>query len=253
MFTRLFSICLLLVTFAGPAIAESPDEMWTAALNAFTNGDAARAHHLFVDWIASQERQGIFSSEAHHNLALVCWAEKDPGCTTYQLLESAILSHSPPFIWLAAHQVTEIENQVGMKEGISDDLAFRSYLLVNRNLVIWLGAFAGWLFLAAVQAWTTRRRRFLGVPAPALVTLAILLGIFSTSGWINFRYFSHYGVLAGKAGGVPIYKEPGETPDKRLADLPNGTVIRIAEQKDQAVRISAPVTGWVASDQVLPL
>jgi hypothetical protein len=113
------------------------------------------------------------------------------------------------------------------------------------------------MLLAALQAWTTRRRKFLGAPAGGLMLGALVLGLFAGAGWINQRYFSQYGVLSAREPSVPIFKDPQDTPDKKLADLPTGTVVRFAEQNPGAtrvaVRITAPVTGWVGSGQILPV
>ena len=245
-FMRIFFLALLL------ALPVHADEGWKSAVASLTSGNTNQARVSFEKWLEANPS----SAEAHFNLALACWGEKDPGCASYELLKSAQLRSSPLAVWQLAEKVTAIEREVGMKDGISADLMFRAYLIINRTWQLWFGAIGFWLAVAATQLLLTRRHALRLAPAVTLYLIAIIFFATAGAGWANCHYFSHYAVLAGsKPVGVPLLRNPAaagsaddNTEANKLADLPSGVVVTIGESQKGVTRILSPISGWVAND-----
>ncbi len=238
---KLWLAWLLLVPIG--MAATDPD--WDSAVARLVEGKSAEAIPLFEAWISRSEGQGIRSAEAHHNLASAYLLANQPGPAVYHLASSAGLRTSPLYSWEALQNLSRIQHRILIQDDLPSHWGFRISLLLKRGFLFVLTVIGFWVFAFAFFLGPSRRLGLL------TGTVLLLLG---GAGYLTLALLPQYGVVMPSAEGSVLNSEPVLGSDKKIAELPVGTVVALGPVQEHVVAISAPFAGWLParSVRVLP-
>ena len=237
----------LLYTAACPAFSMEPaaaGPLWDSGLKALERSDYQVAVSDFTEWIANGAKAGVRSPEAHYNLALSHWNLKQNGPAIYHLLKSATLSSSPIKAWERLDSLGSLQKEIGIHDGVPEKLFFQLFLLGNRDVAIFIFALGFWSLFGLIF-WRWIRGIPMGPYMKGLFAIPFLLWTAGAILFINHEYLFRFGVLDTVNEGIPLFKSAGEPSEKKLVDLPPGTIVTWGQTSSGFVQISYPVVGWV--------
>ena len=215
-------------------------ELWSTSLSALKEHRSKTAIDLIERWITFSEKEGIKSTEAHYNLGVAYYQEKNLALANYHLLKSIQLQSSLFQSWQDLEVLTEIQKQLGIKDPITNKSSVKITLLSGTNSLLLLTVLGAWLFLIFLfLIWKK--------PPPYyfLLSLSLFLWLFAVLTYANHRYCGGFAVLNGHGNEVTLYKFSEKAQREELLTLPSGTLVTTGEEKNAFIQIFEPLSGWV--------
>jgi hypothetical protein len=225
----------------------SPADTWSQGLAALRSHDSARAIDLFTSFLRETEGAGDSSPEAHHNLALALWEKGDHGAAVFHFLRAATLTGSPWQALRSLELLDGIQRELGIHDGVTDHTFFQIFLLGTPSLALVIFCIGFWSFLTLIL-W--HWYHWPGFHAKSLFAIPVVLLLLSFSLRYSHDHLFQYGVL-GNGDEVPLYRAAGDPVEKKLADLPAGTIVTWGKSEHGFIEISYPVVGWVPEKALL--
>jgi hypothetical protein len=248
-----------LIFGAGVGFGQS-DSLWSDAVNAYRHEKYPQSIELWQKWIKDEDPH--LSSAAFYNLSAAYARTGDYGLSMLNLLQSADFNTNPAEILRELRQAKTIENKIGVKDGLTKNLGFVFYFLVNANVTAYLLSLGLWLLVASGSLWAWKKIK------PVAAMPGMVIGLFfialASSGWVNRAFFWDWGIVDTRAGGISLMKNPGDNPADKLVELPSGMVVNLtrneanvkssikAGQKIRYAEINAPLSGWVPAHSITP-
>jgi len=237
-----------------PASPSDLHTLWQRAQNQHESKNYASSGALFKEWIEAGLLQDVESPEAYFNFAVSHWALKDYANTQYGLLKSSSLRFSPGRIWKDIRTVAAIEKDLGIKEGLSTKWYFYLYFLINDNVRTLLLTLGLWMFVAVgLGFWLHKMWGIALIGGKVLVPVGLLCCVVALGSFVNAHYFSRFGVLQAKENVVPLFQSASADSDKKLMDLPSGTIVNWVGQKGEFIQLGFPVAAWISKDSLLAI
>ncbi len=227
-----------------PAGFGATDPEWDAAVSRLVENKPAEAIPLFEAWITRAESQGIRSPEAHHDLASAYLLANQPGPAAYHLAASAQLRTDPFYTWQAIRDLARIQHRILIQDDLSSRWSFRLSLLLKPTLLFFAAVLGFWIFAFGF---------FLGPSRGTALTTGILLLLVCGAGYATRAALPRYAVVLPGAEGSVLNSEPVLGSEKKIAELPEGTLVALGATQDHVTAISAPFAGWLPSTSVRPL
>ncbi|MBY0371025.1 hypothetical protein K2X33_10080 [bacterium] len=229
---RVFGRLCLLVFLTGFSGHAATDPLWESGVEALEAGKSAQAVELFTAW-RTEKRQGPereYSAELHHNLGLAYAGQSLWGPAAYHLTTSAALGWPWEVAWLSP-SLSRIQYHLLIQNAVSQDWRFRLSPFFRTSVLWWLGSMALWLILFG-GLW--RKRVALGW---AVLPVALCAAVY-----YGRDFLPRYAVVQSA---VPLQSEAVPDAQKKLAELPGGVLVALAETSGEYVRITAPFAGWL--------
>jgi len=222
------------------------DTLWDSALKAGQEGRHDEASRLLDAFVDVSEREGIFSAEAHHNLAISEWARKHTANAVYHAVRGAQLSSGPASALRALSSLASMEEEMGLQVSASRSLPFALALLLRREWLVVPLAVGLWSLVALGCALWLRPPSLEAARWVAGSIAAVSL-LTAAAGWVNSALFplSRIAVVSAPAGTAPLFRGPSVQEDGRLAELPSGMLVRVGPGDGALVNVIEPVGGWV--------
>lgn len=227
-----------------PAGFGATDPEWDTAVARLTENKPAEAIPLFEAWISRAQSQGIRSPEAHHDLASAYLLAQQPGPAAYHLATSAQLRTDPFYTWSAIKNLARIQHRILIQDNLASRWSFRLSLLLKPTLLFSVTVIGFWIFAFGC---------FLGPSRRGALTLGISFLVVCAAGYATLAVLPRYAVVLPGPEGSVLNSEPVLGSEKKIAELPVGTLVALGATQDHVTAISAPFAGWLPTSAVKPL
>ncbi len=209
---------------------------WSTAMDLLDQGQTEQAIPLLEERIRQMEASGTRSPEVHHNLAVAFGRLKQWGPAVYHLATSTFLRASPVYGLSALRSFGLVQNQLMIQNGVERDLLFRFGALIPPGFFQVLIVLGIWTVLFGALTQTTRRM------GAVLGAIFVLLG----GAGIGLRHsLPVYAVVVGSDQGTLLSTEPTLGTDKKLVELPVGTLVTLGPTQDYSIAVQRPFAGWI--------